>query len=82
MAKKEPNSMRRLWTLNKAVALEPSYRTYIERAYVFDDSGIYDFSLNDYKTALSLNPKDSNAKQRIKLLESVNTEFKSASLWK
>lgn len=77
----EPNSMRRLWILNKAVALEPSYRTYIERAYALDDIGIYDLSLNDYKTALSLNPKDSKTKQRIKILESVIPEIKSASLW-
>lgn len=82
MSKQEISSMRKIWIMNKAVELEQSYRTYMERALANENGSLLDCAMVDIARALAFKPQanykdmsDNRAKEMFERCMSAHRKF-------
>ena len=77
---KETNSYRKIWILNRCLAMRQNYRLYRDLAAAFDDAAVFDRAIENYQKALEYR-NQASVRARIEKIRSVIPEYEKYGLW-
>ena len=77
---RETSRYRKIWILNKCLAMKQDYRLYKDLAATFDAASIFDKAIENYEKALEYR-NQSSVRARIEKIRSMIPEYEKYGLW-